>query len=104
MSSPHPFDPNEFDGFRYTRLQAKVGETNQQLITPTADALTWGYGLHACPGRLFAVTEIKVILSHLISNYDLRLSEGEERPLNSSHDFQIMPHPEATVAFIPRRK
>jgi cytochrome P450 len=103
MSSPHTFDPDEFDGFRYSKVQAKAGETSQQLITASVDALTWGYGLHACPGRLYAATEIKVILAHLISNYDLRLREGESRPPNSSHDFQIMPHPEAAVVFIPRK-
>ena len=102
MSSSQSFDPNEFDGFRYSDLQAEAGEAGHRLITPSADALTWGYGLHACPGRLYAVTEIKVILAHLISNYDLRLRQGETRPPNSSHDFQIMPHPEAAVVFIPR--
>ncbi|KAI1934461.1 hypothetical protein LOZ66_005929 [Ophidiomyces ophidiicola] len=98
MSAPHPFDPDEFDGFRYSRARQTAGnEGSNQLITPSSDSLTWGYGSHACPGRLFAATELKVIAIHLITNFDLRLKNGEGRPPNTSHDFQIMPDPRAEI-------
>ncbi|PGH15383.1 hypothetical protein AJ80_05567 [Polytolypa hystricis UAMH7299] len=100
MSSPQQFGPDDFDGFRYARLRETAGnESSHQFITPSSDSLTWGYGSHACPGRLFAATELKVIVIHLLSQFDLQLKDGESRPANSSHDFQIMPDPRAEIIF-----
>lgn len=33
----------------------------------------FGHGQHACPGRFFAINEVKVLASHLIMKYDFRL-------------------------------
>jgi cytochrome P450 len=98
-------DPDEFDGFRYAKLRAIPGqESKHQLIGPGSDSLTWGYGSHVCPGRAFAATELKVILIHLLENFEIKLKDGDKRPKNSSQDFQIMPHPEATIMLTPRVK
>jgi cytochrome P450 len=40
----------------------------------------FGVGRHACPGRFFAGSAIKIILSHFLLNYDMKLKDGEERP------------------------
>ncbi|KAL6834288.1 cytochrome P450 [Trichoderma sp. SZMC 28015] len=99
MSSHQPSDPDDFDGFRFVK---EDGGSRQQLITTSHDSLTWGYGSHACPGRQFAATELKVIIIHLLTNFDLRMKDGAPRPANSSHDFQIMPDPHAVIEFCKR--
>lgn len=33
--------------------------------------MNFGYGMHACFGRFFATHMIKILLAHLLVNYDL---------------------------------
>ena len=76
-------NPDEFDGFRFEKLRQKPGNENKyQFVTTGVDSMQFGHGKHACPGRFFAANEIKLILIHLIMNYDIKLPEGEERPKN----------------------
>jgi cytochrome P450 len=47
------------------------------LFTSTAaDSLYFGHGKHACPGRFFAATELRLLLAHLVTHYDLRLPDA----------------------------
>ena len=32
------------------------------------------------PGRLFAATEVKALLAHIVTTYDLKLEEGKKVP------------------------
>ncbi|KAM3589080.1 hypothetical protein VKS41_001504 [Umbelopsis sp. WA50703] len=45
--------------------------SNRQAVKVGEDHLTFGIGKHACPGRFFAVQEIKTIVSLLISKYNM---------------------------------
>ncbi|OQE22287.1 hypothetical protein PENSTE_c010G03232 [Penicillium steckii] len=94
---------DNFDGFRFDRERNNKG-SKHHLLTPSPDSLTWGYGMHACPGRSFAATEIKVIVIHLLTNFRLRLKGGKERPRNESFDFQIMPDMSAEIEFSSRKE
>ncbi|GIC87506.1 cytochrome P450 [Aspergillus udagawae] len=103
MSTVPSHNPDDFDGFRHARLRnAGTGESKYQLLTPSSESLTWGYGIHACPGRLFAATEIKLIVIHLLTRFQLRLGSHRNRPPSSSYDFQIMPDPKAQITFTSR--
>jgi cytochrome P450 len=103
MSTVPSHNPDDFDGFRHARLRnAGTGESKYQLLTPSSESLTWGYGIHACPGRLFAATEIKLIVIHLLTRFQLRLGSHRNRPPSSSYDFQIMPDPKALITFTSR--
>ncbi|KAH9066645.1 cytochrome P450 [Lactarius vividus] len=75
-------DPEEFDGFRFARLRERDGVTVAgQLATSTsAEYLTFGYGRHACPGRFFAVNEVKALLAHVVVTYDIKFEEGKQAP------------------------
>lgn len=42
------------------REQAET-ETEALLVTTSPNHLAFGHGKHACPGRFFAATEIKII-------------------------------------------
>ncbi|KAK1499410.1 ent-kaurene oxidase [Colletotrichum cuscutae] len=38
--------------------------------------MAFGFGRHACPGRFFAATEIKMLIARLLLEYDIRMPEG----------------------------
>lgn len=64
-------DPDTFDGYRF------YGQDNSaQLVGTSPDHMGFGHGVHACPGRHFAAHIAKIILSHLLVKYDLRLVDG----------------------------
>ncbi|KAM0354162.1 hypothetical protein ACHAPU_001197 [Fusarium lateritium] len=75
-------EPESFDALRFYKLRQESAEANNRFqFTSLGDTnMNFGAGKHACPGRFFASNEIKLVLAHLLINYDIRLKEGEERP------------------------
>ncbi|KAI9511438.1 cytochrome P450 [Russula earlei] len=76
-------DPEEFEGFRFAKLRedSKDGMASRHQAGMTSPAhLPFGHGRLACPGRFFAVTEMKALLAHIIVTYDLKLEEGKKVP------------------------
>ncbi|KAJ7058930.1 cytochrome P450 [Mycena amicta] len=79
----HYADAETFDGFRFARLRGEGGGADSAkfgMVTPDAEFLSFGLGKHACPGRFFAVTELKVMLAHILQNYDVKLEQEGVRP------------------------
>ncbi|KAI9434726.1 cytochrome P450 [Lactarius indigo] len=76
---PHP---DEFDGFRFAKPRERDGNAaaGSQALSTSADNLTFGYGRHACPGRFFAINEIKALLAHVVVTYDIKFEEGIQAP------------------------
>ncbi|KAK2687474.1 Cytochrome P450 monooygenase 3 [Fusarium oxysporum] len=73
--------PRIFDGFRYSNLRSIKGqESHHQAATTGPDYLIFNHGKHACPGRFFAICEIKMILIELLAKYDFRLEDGKPGP------------------------
>lgn len=69
-------NPNVFDGRRFMRMRDVPEKANQaHLVTTSTEALGFGHGLHACPGRFFAANELKIALVHLLLKYDLKPTE-----------------------------
>ncbi|KAH6629724.1 cytochrome P450 [Boeremia exigua] len=84
-------DPEKFDPWRFYRMR-EVGDPNKfHFATVSNDSTNFGAGFHACPGRFFVGYELKIILSELLLNYDLKFAEGTERPQDGHHDFTIIP-------------
>jgi cytochrome P450 monooxygenase-3 len=70
--------PEVFDGFRFSRLREMPGrESRHQAVTTGIDSLNFGHGPHACPGRFFAIYEIKLLVLEFIRNYDIRIAGDE---------------------------
>ncbi|KAI8947888.1 cytochrome P450 [Xylaria longipes] len=70
-------NPEEFDGARFMRIREVPDKSNQaHLVTTSTEALGFGHGLHACPGRFFAANELKIALVHLLLKYDLKPTEN----------------------------
>ncbi|KAH9972310.1 cytochrome P450 [Lactifluus volemus] len=76
-------NPEEFDGFRFSKLHEEEGDVSvsgYQAVSTSPEQLSFGLGRHACPGRFFAVNEIKAMLAHIIVTYDFKFEEGKGVP------------------------
>ena len=107
--SIHP-NPDLFDGFRFSNLEKEqqgndprpltlggsVGGTRFKLVTTTPDYLVWGYGRHACSGRFFAALLLKLVLAHVVLQYDVKFENGG-RPEDVIVGFNRLPNPHAEV-------
>lgn len=95
-------DPEVFDGLRsYKKRLNEQGDVDSQrhtFVSTEPTALAFGLGRSACPGRYMADTIIKLTLSKLVAEYDMKLPRGQlERPMNFKfHEFNL-PSPFSTV-------
>ncbi|KXN83238.1 Ent-kaurene oxidase [Leucoagaricus sp. SymC.cos] len=100
-------DANTFKGFRWSQMREGDGELDSikhQMVALTLDTIVWGHGRHACPGRFFAVNELKAIFAYVILHYDVQLEGGSmERPENLKYEASIAPNMKAKVMFRKRR-
>ncbi|KAF3397633.1 Cytochrome P450 monooxygenase paxP [Talaromyces pinophilus] len=104
-TDPETFsNPNSFDGHRYRRLreQHKEGASALVLGMSTIDSLGFGLGSQACPGRFLAVNNLKLMLAHLLTGWELSLEKnGQEfkgpRPLIEYNDFSVIPPAEYSL-------
>lgn len=101
LSQDNYEDPLEFKGFRCAELREREGagleSIQHQMVSLDLTDMLFGYGRNAwcaisrtlrllaqtdarsCSlGRFFAVNEVKVLLAHIILNYDLKLP-GDSR-------------------------
>ena len=74
-------DPERFVGMRhYEKRKVPGNEQRFKFANIGPDSPGWGDGLQACPGRMFADNTIKIILTHLLLNYDFKLRDGDPKP------------------------
>lgn len=94
-------DPSIFDPFRWVRLRedpAHPENANRyQFAATDCQNLHFGHGRLACPGRFFASQQIKLILGHLLLQFDFRFLEGQVRPVNMCSDENVYPDPTARI-------
>ncbi|KIJ46006.1 hypothetical protein M422DRAFT_59646 [Sphaerobolus stellatus SS14] len=64
----------EFNGYRFSDLPEEE-RCRHQCVSTSVDFLTFGHGRHACPGRFFAIMEIKTIMAYLLLNYDFKMQK-----------------------------
>jgi gliotoxin biosynthesis cytochrome P450 monooxygenase len=97
---------SEFYPWRYSNLRSIPGEENKhQFVSIGLESVTFGNGIHACPGRFFASNEIKVVLVELLKRYDIGLGpngEGEgvqgfKRPELLEYGMDYALDPAATI-------
>jgi hypothetical protein len=56
------YDPDRFLNPRNEKMDSK-------------NIMTWGSGVHLCPGKLFALYEIKLAVTMMVTNFDIVLPE-----------------------------
>ncbi|KAL4919864.1 cytochrome P450 [Aspergillus aurantiobrunneus] len=93
-------DPEQFDGSRF--LNGRSKDAASKFADVSEHHLMWGYGSLACPGRHHAEFILKLVVAHILSNYDLRLADPEARRWWSWEDF-TMPYQSTRVLFSKRQ-
>ncbi len=61
-----------------------------------------GSNIHTSPGRFFAAAELKIMLAHVLLNYDIKMANDAGRPTNIPIASEMMPDPSAEVLFRKR--
>ena len=94
-------NPERPEPLRLYNLRQESDEaSNRWQFTSLNDTnINFGAGKHACPGRFFAGNEIKLVLAHLLINYDIRLKKGEDRPMPMAMVMTKAPSPDAELEF-----
>jgi len=96
-------NPTVFDGFRWDRMGAEdeaSGKASKHAAVATSfENLIFGHGKHACPGRFFAMQELKILLSHVVERFELRLGGAGGRPRNRFLGVSCLADREGVVEF-----
>ncbi|KAF8665622.1 hypothetical protein AX16_000077 [Volvariella volvacea WC 439] len=96
-------DPWVFDAFRFSKLREQEGSpTNHLAVGLPIEWLVFGSGKHACPGRFFAVNEVKCLLVHVLLHYDIKFLDGHGRPKDQPFGTTTMPNQSAKILFRER--
>ena len=106
-------NPDIFDGFRFSNLREREGESAKHHSSNTAtEYLHFGHGHHAwycpksillisSPGRFFAINEIKLMLAFTLLRYDVKTVDGKPVvpiPLGG----MILPNMKASILYRKR--
>jgi len=97
-------DANRCDLFRFSKMGTIIGSEAQCGFTTVDDNyLPFGAGRHACAGRSFASMELKLMLAHILLEYEVSYPAGvTERPNNVVFNGAIVPDTKAHLVFMPR--
>ncbi|KAF7337632.1 Ent-kaurene oxidase [Mycena sanguinolenta] len=115
-------EPYKFDCFRFSKLRASEHtDLKYGFTTVQKEFVPFGLGKHACPGRFLRVffslgfttwltqnhasasMELKLMISHLLLNYDLSLPGGaKEAPKPKFFNSTVLPDTKARVILKPR--
>ncbi|KAL8937601.1 MAG: hypothetical protein Q9216_004341 [Gyalolechia sp. 2 TL-2023] len=68
-----------FDGFRFVQ----DGQSSSRLTHPSLEFPFWGSIRHACPARFYVSVVVKMVLAHLLVDYEFRLEDPSVRPFFS---------------------
>lgn len=94
---PHTFKPFRFAEMRIALAAKgdKVQRARQALTTTSPEFAAFGHGRHACVGRFFAGTAMKLMLAYVLLNYDFEMQE--KRPENVWFGAIRTPPTQATI-------
>lgn len=93
-----------FDYLRfYNKRISEPGAANKyQFVSTSPTHINFGHGNAACPGRFFASNEIKMLLAHVLLNYDVKLENEGVLPKPFWYDRTRIPNLKARVLFRKR--
>ncbi|OTA86891.1 hypothetical protein M434DRAFT_146292 [Hypoxylon sp. CO27-5] len=95
----HP-NADSFDARRWLRKREQIDPNKFRFGSVTNDSINFGAGTHACPGRFFAQEELKLMLIHLVTNYEFKhVTEGTRRPPDIRHDVSNVPDTSMPLLF-----
>ncbi|OIW25674.1 P450 monooxygenase [Coniochaeta ligniaria NRRL 30616] len=94
MNNPEVWEePEKYDPYRFMRMRQDPEKAASALLENTsADHIGFGWNPRACPGRFFAAKEVKILLAHLLIQYDFKPVPGDNIEL-FRHSFSVRIHP-----------
>ncbi|PBL04623.1 cytochrome P450 [Armillaria gallica] len=94
-------DPLEFKPWRFSEKGTQEGKGIRQyyMATLSLDFVFFGNGRPACPGRFFAVNELKALMTYVLLNFDVKLDKFPTPVWLYEHQ---MPNPNSKVLFRKR--
>ncbi|KAK0230008.1 cytochrome P450 [Armillaria nabsnona] len=93
-------DPLEFKPWRFSEMRQQEGDGIRNYMTSLSlDFVHFGNGPSACPGRFFAVNELKALMSYVLLNFDVKLDKFPTPVWLSETQ---MPNPASKVLFRKR--
>ncbi|KAJ3559201.1 hypothetical protein NM688_g483 [Phlebia brevispora] len=93
-----------FDPWRFANMRDEDGEgTKHQLVNTGPEFIPFGHGRHACPGRFFAANELKCMMAHVVTTYDIKLEKEGQMPQPEWFTYAVSPNRTAEVMFRKRR-
>ncbi|KAJ4357135.1 uncharacterized protein N0V89_001710 [Didymosphaeria variabile] len=98
-------EPEKFDIYRFLHLRERADFASKaQLVATSPEHLSFGHGMHACPGRFFAANEVKIALCHLLLKYDWKLSPATASIKPVVHGVSMVVNPENRLMFRRRKE
>ncbi|THV06864.1 cytochrome P450 [Dendrothele bispora CBS 962.96] len=95
---------DELNHYRFYEMPSREGERSKhQLVIPPSEWLTFGQGGHACPGRFFASAELKVMMAHILLNYDVKFPNDSKGFPRFKFSNIVGPNQTAKVLFRKRK-
>ncbi|KAF9049305.1 cytochrome P450 [Hymenopellis radicata] len=85
----------EFQPFRFVK-EDEIRLATDSSTTSTPQYMPWGHGKHACPGRFFAVCQMKAIIAYTFFHY--RVSVANQRQPTLKWLF-VMSAPDKSLQF-----
>lgn len=83
-------------GHRTARQNSNlISNANLSFVSLSTTYHPFGLGKHACPGRFFAANELKLVLAHLLLNYEI-----QHQPVRASSQYigtAVLPPTKATI-------
>lgn len=103
MNNPDVWEnPENYDPYRFMRMREDPDKAfTAQLENTNGDHIGFGWNPRACPGRFFASKEIKILLAHILIQYDVKPVPGDDDKYYR-HAFSVRMHP--TTKLMVRRR
>ncbi|KAK1830680.1 cytochrome P450 [Podospora conica] len=94
LQDPDVFeDPETFEPWRFLKKRQEGDPNKFQFASLSEVETTFGAGFHACPARNYATDLMKLVLVHLLTNYDIKYdSDTQRRPPQMAHDNATLPN------------
>ncbi|KAI0458270.1 cytochrome P450 [Xylaria acuta] len=98
-------DPQVFDPMRsYRKRHSSPEEKDKHLAgQPSKENFAFGYGAQACPGRNYAVSVLKMVLSRILVDYEIKSIDGHKSPTKYHLMEFIIPDPTAKLMMRKRK-
>ncbi|RCI12737.1 hypothetical protein L249_1273 [Ophiocordyceps polyrhachis-furcata BCC 54312] len=96
-----PFDPMR--SYRLRRASWPDQRDGHRAGAAHRANLTFGYGSQACPGRHFAVAEVKLVVARLLLEFDFKFLPRQSRPWTFDLNEMVLVNPWAKMLMRRRR-